>query len=245
LTNTVGTRGGSGTPAQWSVRGDQVGGAAMAFTGLGGVGSCRLDFGTIPGGWQDLAVTGQPSTLMARIFFDGSNLAGIARRNDGNTVSPGWEWGVQNNPTARHLQMVLERSSVNIVAECSVETPQNQWITVATSWNGGLSGGNIQFYIDGVNVGGSTVSAGSGVSGSDAAQTLYVGETNFNPLGGSFGGSISWIAAFKRQLADAEVADWGVSARPWTRFARMPFVYAGTGTATTAMFSPFTVGFNA
>jgi hypothetical protein len=102
----------------------------------------------------------------------------------------------------------------------------------------------VKFYFDGMpQVAGTTgVTNGAGTSGTDASRSLRIGNCSFASgaasvisLNGAFGGSISWIAAFNRQLSNAEVGGWSQGAQPWMKFAhrgvRIGVLVAASATA--------------
>ncbi len=210
--NALGTRGGSGTAAQWA-RGEEAGGAAMGFTHSTTSLASNVNFGTLPG-WQDLALTGNPGTLIARIYWDGSARCGIAERNDGNTVNAGWEWGITATGA---LGFAAERATANLTSLSSPLVTSGRWMTVATTWDTSNLAAGILFYFDGrlVATAGVGPTNAAGASGTDASRSLIIGNCSFDSglsstvsLKGSFGGSISWVAAFRRTLSATEVQDW-------------------------------------
>lgn len=150
----------------------------------------------------------RPFTLMARLFWKGGD-AGIAARNDSNSVNQGWQTQVKASGTNAGLLYTVEGSSVNGIYTAPAPST-NTWFTwaitdavAATRING------ISLYVDGVP---QTVGHGatlSGTRGSDAAQTLNIGRTNFSSGGGSvnaaFDGYMGWLYLWKRVLASAEI----------------------------------------
>ncbi len=223
FSNALGTRGGSGTPAQWA-RGEESGGSAMGFTGSATSLASNVNFGTAVPGWQDLGVTGAAGSLIARVFWTGTTPAstGIAERNDGNTVNAGWELGIDGTGA---FGINFVRATTNKESRTSPVPPSNKWITLVATWDTTELATGISLYFDGIlqTPAASGVANGVGASGTDASRSLIIGNCSyagslFNPKG-SFGGSISWIAAFRRKLSAAEVQEWSCgNAQPWTKF---------------------------
>lgn len=146
--------------------------------------------------------TSNPVTFLFRAYVDSSASAGIAARNDTNTLGTGW----QIQAPSSNLLYAHESSTTNMLVLTAL-TP-NLWHTVAIVSDGSLTATNQIVYIDGKIATHTFNQNGSGTPGSDAAQTLYIGRDNFNAgVGGPFSmnGSIDYFYIWKRMLSSDEV----------------------------------------
>ena len=157
----------------------------------------------------------------------GSASGAIARRNDGNTVSAGWQYCCNSQGT----QFTMVRATTDFRAPCLTTIPQNTWVTVAVTYDGSLTLAGCVQYLDGVVLSTSTATAGAGSQGSDAAQVFSVGDQNFVDGGsfnaiGPFQGWIDTVYIWRnRVLTPTEILDLTahpykpVQARVGVRFA--------------------------
>ncbi len=147
--------------------------------------------------------TGNPATIAFRMWWPSATAGSIAGRNDGNTVSAGWQIDVSTTSL-----LYTHESSVSNMKVTISPVPRDKWVTVVIVTDGSLTSANQRLYLNGVLVSHFADANGSGTPGSDAAQTLYVGRGNANyGLGNTgFAGSLDWVYCWKRMLSPAEVA---------------------------------------
>jgi len=146
--------------------------------------------------------TSNPATYAFRIYRADSTDGVVIGRNDGNTISPGWQISV----FATSMLFTHEQSTSNRQTSCA-GLVNSSWQTVVIVDDGSLVSANVQIYLDGIKVAHSVDQDGIGTSGSDAAETLYVGRGNANyGLGNNgFFGTIDWVYLWKRMLTPGEV----------------------------------------
>lgn len=165
--------------------------------------------------------TSNPATFACRVYVGGAGC--IAARNDGNTISAGWQI---EQSVGSSLFYVHESSSVNMTV--SVVLSAGQWYDVAIVTDGSMTAANQRVYVNGILRAHASDANGSGTPASDAAQTLYVGRSNANyGLGQtSFAGTIDWFYAWKRALSTSEVLALTLAPYAFVRDPALAFVGA-------------------
>lgn len=214
----VGTLSGS-TPPTWG-RADEAGGAALAFTNGASLTS-YADFST-NALTQDLGLA--PFTVIARAYWSGTNgnSGGLAERNDNNTVSAGWGFGVVNVAGQGSIvELAVEFATTNLRARGNTFNPNsNVWHTFAGTYAGNATVANSFTYLDGVPSQNGVSVNGSGAQTSDSANSFRIGNIDsIAANNGSWPGSIAWVAIFRRQLSHAEIALWSTGQRAYEQFA--------------------------
>ena len=148
--------------------------------------------------------TSNPATWIFRTKIPSAlSVSGIAARNDGNTVSVGW----QIQASAGTLFYWKESSVTNMLVTTDATTFLDRFATYAIVVNGSLTATEQLFYINGILRAHVTNTNGAGTPGSDSAQTLYVGRTNANYglLQNSLSGELDCMYMWKRALSATEV----------------------------------------
>ena len=163
-----------------------------------------LDYGT-----SKLALTRDLAqgafSVVAKVKRGTSTGGGIAERNDGNTINAGWLLYCNANCT----QLTMERASVNFAFGTSTAIPVGKWTTVGVTYDGSLNsatGGFISY--DGVGQTITTTANGSGIQGSDFANSMFVGRCGFNNnagIAGCFDGQIEFLYIWRRKLSKEEI----------------------------------------
>jgi hypothetical protein len=170
--------------------------------------------------------TSHPATFAFRVWVNNAGV--LSGRNDGNTISPGWQITFTGTNVVIFFK---ELTAGNASITASIAT--GRWMTIVIAIDGSNVVANQQIWIDSVSqtLGGS---AGSGTAGSDSAETFYVGRGNANYAGvgnGSFDGTIDWFYIWKRKLSPAEILQ--VTATPYS-FIRDPLaIFTGATPAST------------
>jgi hypothetical protein len=147
-------------------------------------------------------------TIIAKVYANSIAPAGIAEKNDGNSIDSGFLFGWDGNGA---LRLTVEKSSTNmLVATQSNAVPSGQWVQVAFTWDGtvGNSSG-AQLFINGAAQTLATANDGSGTLGYANAtnQPFRIGNGSFNPMTGSLNGKIAYVAVYNgRLLTPAEMA---------------------------------------
>lgn len=158
-------------------------------------------------------------TLAARVLPSASfsTSGGLARRNDGNTVNAGWEVLCASNGTT----LSIERATTNLAAKtnASISTSAGVWTTVVVVYLGDLTAANVKIYYNGQLQTINTAVNGTGVMGSDAAQSFILGEANFtqqSTAAGPFQGLMDYCYIWRRALIPSEV--YQLQADPYSMF---------------------------
>jgi len=146
--------------------------------------------------------TSNPATIAMRIYATSQTNDTLAGRNDGNTISAGWQI---DHFSGASLIFAKESSATNM--QVGTVLPLNRWTTFVIVGDGSLTATNLRLYADGVLLTHTADANGSGTPGSDAAQTLYVGRGNANYGSGntSSNSTFEFFYAWKRMLSPAEV----------------------------------------
>ena len=199
VSGTRGTPSGTTLPALTNMatgqRGLQYGTATSAAT------ATYTNFGALPG-VADIALNGGSIFVWGKF----TDAGGFAERNDNNSVNAGWQFGVDSNGFPSFL---AEHSSVNFIGRV-VTSIFGTASSVAAAFAASPSmAADCAMYIGGqlqtTNLG----AQGSGTTGSDSANSLYIGRNSFNSSGintsGSCTGAMEMVLIWKRQLSAAEV----------------------------------------
>lgn len=172
---------------------------ALNFNGT----SDTVDCGKVSSLANFAATTANPGTTWAFWIKATTNVVGtIAARNDGNSVSPGWWIHFQNDG---RLAITLERSTTNAKAVTSNAFPLT-WSFATITFNG-VDANSIQFCINGVPCGTSVVATGSGSSGTDIAETFYLGRYGKTTSGGNgfLNAMLADFATWNRVVQPSEI----------------------------------------
>lgn len=163
-----------------------------------------VDYGTGPQ-TADLALGAFSIVARVRPGTGWGNSGGVARRNDGNTVNAGWEVILTN----AGMLLCIERATANFSAKTTATiSTSGKWTTVALVYFGDLTAANVGLYYDGVAQAHTGDNNGSGAQGSDAAQKLVVGSSNFNNNSLNSGrllGWMDWCGIWRRVLRPEEI----------------------------------------
>lgn len=185
-------------------------GRAKAFTS-GAATVSYLDLGatTAP---STVDIADGPCTFVGVFYANSTSGVAIAERNDGNSVNLGWLVGYALGDTAKPgLAFVREYSTANLRKSIS-ETVQPGLNVLVVTHDGSNLSANCNIYLNG-KLG--TVFGnfdGSGTTGSDVTQNLFVGRNTFD-TSHSHDGTILIAGAFRRQWSPAEVVSF--SNNPW------------------------------
>lgn len=172
-----------------------------------------VDLGTPLGAAVDLGQ--MPSTYVGVFYANSTTGVAIAERNDGNATNIGWVLGyVADGGGGNGLGFVQEFGTTNLRRTITNTVSTGLNVLVVTH-DGTPSKANVRVYLNGVEGTYNTGQDGSGTSGSDAGQNLYVGRNTFD-TSKSHDGSILLAAAFRRLWSAVEVASF--SANPWQLF---------------------------
>lgn len=138
--------------------------------------------------------------------FAAGGTGAVACRNDGNTVSPGWQLEMTGTSS---IFFTKEFSAAN--CKVLVTLPNSlidRWGSFVLIYFGDGIAANVRVYYDGlISAAHSTDNNGSGTTGTDSAETLYVGRSNANfGLGKTcFSGKLDYLYMFNRAISLAEV----------------------------------------
>lgn len=209
-TDIVSQRGGIPSGASIPTSNAAESGSMLFVTGTSADKS-YLDYGADP---MTADLSHGPFTCIARVFYanSGGTGGGLARRNDGNTVSAGWEIGSNGS----QFGLAFENATIN-TAYLAADPPTGKWLWVALV-SDGLQAGSTPgkaIYYDGLVQPILTIQNGVGTQTSDAVQSLRVGEQNFFTVAGAQFGTSTWgaglisdFALWRRDLSAGEVRDY-------------------------------------
>jgi hypothetical protein len=209
---------------------DVVGGVVGAFSGTtlpiwlpeiygpavhflhGAAASSFIDCGTPPSA-QDLVLltsSGGPigSSWFIRFLWDDSNNAsgGLCERNDVNTVNAGWLIGY-DNAAGQPLGAQAEFGGAANQRDTFFVPVVNTWYDLVVTRDAATTSAKWIAYLNGVQLTTTTITSGSGTSGSDATRHLYIGRESFQSPA-SWAGFISTVCIWKGRiltLADAQL----------------------------------------
>lgn len=167
--------------------------------------------------------TSNPATWAFRLYQPGTVNASLAARNDGNTISAGWQIDVSGGAS---LAFTKESSVTNMQVQALI--PIDRWFQLVIVHDGSLTATALRIYADGVLLAHTGNINGAGTPGSDAAQTLYVGRGNANYGAGNTSSTATLDSAYiwKRALTTAEVVSLTTTPYP---FFTPPSALIGAG----------------
>jgi hypothetical protein len=143
---------------------------------------------------------GSGMTAMAWINPTTSGVGGAGRIIDKENNTGGWFLSMKGT---NQIQFVgAEFTSAAMVVVSSATVTLGSWNHVAVTWDGNADGTNCNIYINGV-LSGTTIVAGSGVSGSDAGINFVIGNRDIADRG--FAGGIEEVAVWSRILSNSEI----------------------------------------
>jgi YD repeat-containing protein len=141
------------------------------------------------------------TTLVAKIFVNAVSAAGIAEKNDGNSVNSGFVFGWDSTGS---LQLTVEKSSVNMKVTTAASTiTTGQWIQVAFTWDGTIGNASAaHLFINGVEQSKTSSADGSGTLGYSSAtnQPFRIGNASFDSARGSFNGKMAYLAVYRGRI---------------------------------------------
>lgn len=194
------------------MRGAPTGSTPPALTNTTGQRGMLHPGGATTVSYSDFGALSKPSDMAlsgGTIFAWGAQagLGGIAERNDNNTVNAGWSVGIDGGG---FLNFLAEHSSVNYLKRTTSAVPTTPTSVAITVLGNPMSDSDTVFYVGGQQAATVLNAGGSGSTGSDLANTLYVGRASFNSSGstfaGSFNGTLELVLMWNRQLSAAEIA---------------------------------------
>ncbi len=168
-----------------------------------------LSFGSHPE-HADIALVNQPFSAFAVLALNAVS-GPIMGHNDNNTINAGWVFDIASAGSAVRLR--AEHASANYTAAVGLPTTTTRYNSPMTAvcftcdGSHSATAGTAAVYFNGApTVGGITLSAGSGITGSDAAQTLYMGGNQSGMSGAvSLTCAVEMCAVWRRQLTAGEV----------------------------------------
>ena len=176
---------------------------AVVFAGGGGLNS-YLNAGA------DLAFDQLPTskmTVVAKMYVNTVSTAGIAEKNDGNTIDSGFVFGFDTNGALRFL---VEKATGNVrVASPSATVTAGRWMQVAATFDGTIGNASTaHLFVNGVETAKTVVSDSSGLPGYANAtnKPFRIGTAASFETPGSLNGKIAYLAVYKgRTLTGAEL----------------------------------------
>lgn len=192
--NVIGKRSGASPPTP----GFHSKGVISNFKGGGGSNS-YVDFGAHPGAF-DLGRSGEHVTFafLARNTAASWTNTGLAQRNDGNSVSAGWIVGFGFGGFSV-LGYLHENSVANTRVGTNSVPALGAWFTFIVAHDGSTTAGNAKLYLDGILRTNDYTSNGSGTQGSDVANSLFIGDKNFD-IAADWTGDISIVHIVKGRM---------------------------------------------
>ena len=142
-------------------------------------------------------------TVLAKIYVNRPiAAAGVAEKNDGNSINSGFAFGWNSSGA---LRLVVERSTDDmIVAAANGAVQAGQWIQVAFTWDGTQPGAaSAHLFINSVEQTKATSHDGSGVVGYAYAtnQPFRIGNASIDtPMYGSLNGRMVYLAVYKGRI---------------------------------------------
>jgi len=153
-----------------------------------------------------------PGTVAFWLKPNAMGNAVILGKNDNNAVNTGWFFeNITGVPTegVAGLRFNIERTSANMRLGCA-SPPDKVWTHIAAVADGTLLAANQKLYFNGVLQTPNTTNDGTGTHGSDAVETLFIG--NNRPASSAsitmvkYKGSLDDIRLYNRALSDSEMA---------------------------------------
>jgi hypothetical protein len=145
------------------------------------------------------------ASFFFRAMWDGAaSTGGLAERNDNNSVNAGWIVGFNSAGT----MMCLREFSTTNERDTFTAPTAGQWFDIVVTFDGAivLTGPDATYakvYIDGRFITLARPGQANGTSGSDAANTFYIGRETFQAAG-SWNGLISTAMFWRRALSQQE-----------------------------------------
>jgi hypothetical protein len=210
---------------------DLLGRFDATFTGVG-AGSATSGWGATqrPGGWGEVRFDGtddvldvgsppaldnilgqNPGTVMLWLKPNTMGNAVIIGKNDANSVNAGW-WleNIITTPSEGVVgfRYVVERATVNMRIGAASPT-DHAWTHITVVGDGTLVAANQKMYYNSVLQTLTTSGDGTGINGSDAAETLFIGNnrpaTSSTVALSKYKGSIDDIQLYNRMLSETEI----------------------------------------
>jgi len=156
----------------------------------------------------DIALVNQPFTVFA-IVANNSGPGPIMGHNDNNTINAGWLFDLSSGSGMR---LRAEHASANFTVSVAIPLGSlynSPMAALCFSCDGShtATAGTAAAYYNGVPLSAPlSYTAGSGITGSDAAQTLYIGGNQPGMSGSaSLTSAVEMLAVWRRQLTPGEV----------------------------------------
>jgi hypothetical protein len=211
---------------------DMLGRFDATFVGVA-AGSATSGWGSTqrPGGWGEVRFDGTddyldagsapalddlfgtvPGTVAFWLKPNAMGNAVILGKNDNNGVNAGWFFeNITSVPSegVAGLRFNIERTSANMRLGCA-SPPDKVWTHIAAVADGTLVAANQKLYYNGVLQTPTTTNDGTGTHGSDAVETLFIG--NNRPAASAtvtmvkYKGSLDDIRLYNRALSTTEMA---------------------------------------
>ena len=139
-------------------------------------------------------------TVVAKVYVNTLAAAGIAEKNDGNTINSGFVFGWDSSGA---VKFTIEKSTTNMrVATGTGLITTGHWIQVAVTWDGTVgSAASAHLFINGTEQGKATSDNGSGSIGYANATSapFRIGNAAFE-VAGSLNGKMAYLAVYKNRL---------------------------------------------
>jgi len=175
---------------------------SIVFNGGGALNS-YLDAGDDPSFDQ---LTIGPMTIVAKVYVNTVTSAGVAEKNDGNSLDSGFVFG-WDNAGAFHLN--VEKSGADMrVSTAGGVIPTGQWAQVAFTWDGTIGTASAaHLFLNGVEQTKTSAGDGTGTIGFANAtnRPFRIGTASFE-VPGSLNGRMAYLAVYRgRILTTAEM----------------------------------------
>ena len=142
-------------------------------------------------------------TVVAKVYVSTLAAAGIAEKNDGNTINSGFVFGWDSSGA---LKLTFEKSTTNMrVVSNTGAIASGRWMQVAFTWDGSVgTAAAAHLFIDGVERSKASSNDGSGTLGYTNAtnQPFRIGNAGFD-FAGSLNGKIAYLAVYKGRILTA------------------------------------------
>lgn len=143
-------------------------------------------------------------TVVAKVYVSTLAAAGIAEKNDGNTIDSGFVFGWDNNGT---LELTVEKSGADMrVAAGSGTIQAGQWVQVAFTWDGTVGNASAaHLFVNGIEQTKASSSDGAGTLGyaNATGQPFRIGNASFDTVAGSLNGKMGYLAVYKGRILTA------------------------------------------
>ncbi len=146
-------------------------------------------------------------TVVSKVYVSTLAAAGVAEKNDGNTINSGFVFGWDANGA---LKLTVEKGTSNMrVATANSAIATGHWVQVAFTWDGTVGTGAVaHLFINGIEQAKASSADGSGTLGYSNAtnKPFRIGTAGFD-FAGSLNGKMAYLAVYKgRILTTAELA---------------------------------------